>query len=898
MGRAEDITSAALDSLPVGAAIVDATGKVVATNEMLARALNRDAESLRGCDFTELSDDPASLRQALDTPSAAPGCQERICRLGTDSGTTLEMLVAAVPGAGKGDERLFMAVARDSARGGPASPSNEPGGRELAALTAAGDNVARATTLEDLAQAAIDGLNTIADCGKGVVAFYPRVEHQDAGKDQPRQTVFVHGLPPEVASELLAFAEQRLSSPTGALSAQPTAIPDAEAFLTSQGRDDLARLLASESLGGLVYCMMTARGETIGAIVAGSARKGSFTQGVVAAIAALATQVAAAAAYLLQSPRPDERSNIFWQHLLQVSLAINARRDISDILHLIADAAADALRPACAEVWLLDADRSQFQAPSSAAHRGLGTDERLRTALQRAAWETVSSGEIQAFAGDAAEGNTSFKGIIAAPLRVETQALGVLVIGLLHRPAPSARETRAVELLAAQAAVAISNLRLVEMANIRSRKLEAAAAQAWEEEARARTLFAAATAITEIPDLSQVLDQIASSAAREIGFERVHIYLIDQDTGRLEAKVEAHSDGQIEKQREDVSQAVWDIPFPQSALRSTPYIIYSVTGEVGTKAERFERLCVPLRTQAAVVGIMMAENPETGACIEPQQTRLLQSLATLAAVAIERARIDRIRSFLVSSVSHELRAPLSSIQAYNELILDGEAGPITEDQRVFLRRIDSACLRLRRVIDDLMDLSKLRAGEMKVTLEPSSVMGCIDQTIHTLSPRAADAQVDLIVDKATDLPVIMTDPLRYEQVITNLVENAIKYNYAGGSVWVKVAQENGCIVTSVTDTGPGIPEAEQSRIFDEFQRGADQLTRSREGAGLGLAIARRVAEYLGGTLSVESRAGQGSTFTFQLPAIRPDLPTREPNVDECDSSPEGGGYDRAESPGN
>ena len=225
-----------------------------------------------------------------------------------------------------------------------------------------------------------------------------------------------------------------------------------------------------------------------------------------------------------------------------------------------------------------------------------------------------------------------------------------------------------------------------------------------------------------------------------------------------------------------------------------------------------------------------------------------------------------MRAFLISSVSHELRAPLSSIQAYNELILDGDAGPLTDGQRVFLERIDASCVRLRRVIDDLMDLSKLRAGEISIAPEPTDISDCVEQVVQTLQPRATEAQVDLVLEVADDLPTIETDPLRYEQVLTNLVENGIKYNYAGGSVRIRVWAENGGVIAAVTDTGPGIAENEQARIFEEFQRGADQLTRSREGAGLGLAIASRVAEYLGGNLSLESRTGYGSTFTFLVPA--------------------------------
>ena len=898
MSKPLSIDAVAFDGLPFEVAVLDPDGLVLAASHALAGALAYEGGSCRGMRLAQLCGNQDEALRALNLALNNPNGDDVTCTFRGANGIALEMLLLPAPRARSTTRQLLMAVPPRAAAEALSHTQNGTCRRELEALADAVRELTCAATPEDLGHSILMGLDTVVGCDVGVVALYqsdePGAAVGPAASPSPRtgpadastgRIIQAYGLGPHDAETVLAIAEDRLQSYDGAQKIQPTVIPDVDAFFREHSRPDLGEALAAHGIRSVVHTALTVRGELIGTVLIGSSERFHYSTESAGLISAFAGQAACAAAGMLRS-HPDERSAAFWQRILQVTLAINARHEIADILRLIVDAAADALYPACAEVWLLEEDRAQFQPPVHASSCGLRVADSLHPLVQRAAWETVTTNHAQSIAVSsepAAAGDDASHGgaVIAVPLSTESEAFGVLIVELGDRASLSPRESSALDLLAAQAAVAISNLRLVAMADVRSHKLEAEAAQARDEEARARTLFTAATAITETTDLDTVLHQIAASAVREIGFERVRIYLMNPDEGRLEAKVEARSDGTIETHApaEDLA-SFWEMPLSPSALKSTPYIIYSVAGETPSGSARYERLCVPLRTQAAVVGLMVAENPESCVSIEPPQTRLLQALAILAAVAIERARVDRMRSFLISSVSHELRAPLSSIQAYNELILDGDAGPVTEGQRVFLQRIDASCLRLRRVIDDLMDLSKLRAGEINIVFEPTDIHECVDQVVQTLKPRATEAQVDLIVDVADGLPLIQTDPLRYEQVLTNLVENATKYNYAGGSVRIRVWAESGGIVAAVTDTGPGIAESEQARIFGEFQRGADQLIRSREGAGLGLAIASRVAEYLGGNLSLESRAGYGSTFTFRVPMALAPQPESAPDTNE------------------
>ena len=877
------VDAIAFNGIPFEVAVLDPEGRVLSVNRALASALAREEDSLRGLPLAQLCGDQEEACRALGLALDSHNGDGATCAFRGADGATLEMLLLPMREAQSAGRPLIIAVPPRARADAISQPLPGVCRRELEALAGAVQDLSCSATPDDLARAILGGLKAVVGCDVGVVALYSSQERAavtlpvassatptDAAALPTGRVLQAYGLGPHDAEAVLAIAEDGAQNYDGAQKIQPTVIPDVEAFFREHARPDLGDRLANYGIRSVVHTALTVRGELIGTVLIGSSERSRFSSDTVGLVSAFAGQAACAAAGMLRS-HPDERSAAFWQRILHVALAINARHEISDILRLIVDAAADALYPACAEVWLLEDDRAQFQPPVHASSCGLRVADELHCLVQRAAWEAVATNHMQSLAvpADASSseaGPAAARAVVAIPLRAEAEAFGVLIVELSDRSSLSPRESSALDLLAAQAAVAISNLRLVALADVRSHKLEAEAAQARDEEARARTLFTAATAITESADLDTVLNQIAASAVREIGLECVRIYLMNQDEGRLEAKVEARADGTITKQApaEDLA-SFWEMPLPHSALKSTPYIIYSVVGETPAGPVRFERLCVPLRTQAAVVGLMVGENPETCGSIEPPQTRLLQALAIIAAVAIERARVDRMRSFLISSVSHELRAPLSSIQAYNELILDGDAGPLTDGQRVFLQRIDASCLRLRHVIDDLMDLSKLRAGEIHIVIEPTDLRECVEQVVQTLQPRATEGQVDLVVEIADDVPLIETDPLRYEQVLTNLVENGIKYNYAGGSVRIRVRIEGRDVIAAVTDTGPGIAENEQARIFGEFQRGADQLTRSREGAGLGLAIATRVAEYLGGSLSLESRAGHGSTFTFRVP---------------------------------
>jgi signal transduction histidine kinase len=227
------------------------------------------------------------------------------------------------------------------------------------------------------------------------------------------------------------------------------------------------------------------------------------------------------------------------------------------------------------------------------------------------------------------------------------------------------------------------------------------------------------------------------------------------------------------------------------------------------------------------------------------------------------ADLDRIKNRFVSSTSHELRTPLTSMVGYLELILGGEAGELNEDQRHFLEIVNRNCNRLNRLVDDVLFVGRADADRM--TLEPSDVDLAELARTEVESQQAATKLkgIDLRCEAQEGLPSITGDSTRLAQTVDNLLTNAVKFTPDGGAVTVTVSGDDDRISVAVSDTGVGIPADELPRIFERFFRAT--TSGSISGTGLGLSIVRTIAEAHGGTVSVASTVGAGTTFTIELP---------------------------------
>jgi len=222
------------------------------------------------------------------------------------------------------------------------------------------------------------------------------------------------------------------------------------------------------------------------------------------------------------------------------------------------------------------------------------------------------------------------------------------------------------------------------------------------------------------------------------------------------------------------------------------------------------------------------------------------------------------KSQFLANMSHELRTPLNAILGYAELLVDGIYGQLAERPRGVLQRIQNNGKHLLALINDVLDLAKIEAGQLTLTIEDYSLPEVVKSVVTATEPLATSKGLRFTTALQSNMPTAHGDARRVLQVLLNLVGNAIKFT-DDGEVEIRAAADKRQFVLTVRDTGPGIAETDQERIFGEFQQIDNSNTRKQGGTGLGLAISKRMVEMQGGTISVVSALGQGSTFRVVLP---------------------------------
>jgi len=276
--------------------------------------------------------------------------------------------------------------------------------------------------------------------------------------------------------------------------------------------------------------------------------------------------------------------------------------------------------------------------------------------------------------------------------------------------------------------------------------------------------------------------------------------------------------------------------------------------ELGALGEEFNRMAAQLQ--------------ESYAGLEQKVQERTQELATALAELDEKSRelesASRHKSEFLASMSHELRTPLNAILGFSQLLRERVFGQLNEKQEEYLDDILGSANHLLALINDILDLSKVEAGQIELRVAPFSLREALERGVVMVRERATKDGVQVVVTDLPEVDTVVGDERRVRQVIFNLLSNAVKFTPVGGEVDVCAVQVNGEIRVAVSDTGPGIALEDHHRIFEEFQQ-TEAGAAQREGTGLGLALSKRLVELHGGRIWVDSELGHGSTFVFTLP---------------------------------
>jgi len=288
--------------------------------------------------------------------------------------------------------------------------------------------------------------------------------------------------------------------------------------------------------------------------------------------------------------------------------------------------------------------------------------------------------------------------------------------------------------------------------------------------------------------------------------------------------------------------------------------------EVGRLAAVFNDMTKSLKERDLAIAKAYQELEQLAQSLEQ---RVQQRTQELQEANRRLQEMDKLKSDFVSTVSHELRTPMTSIKGYVDNILDGLTGALTERQSYYLNRVKSNVERLTRMINELLDLSRIEAGKIELHLANVRMRELISDVVEGFQAMAQGKGIALQTRQPDDLPAVRGDHDKLHQVLTNLVQNAIKFTPTGGEVWVESqVRGDGFLMIAVIDTGFGIPSHELEKVFERFYRGTSGAPDDPRW-GLGLTIARSLVRLHGGQIWVESAPGQGSRFYFTVPIEQP-----------------------------
>jgi signal transduction histidine kinase len=464
--------------------------------------------------------------------------------------------------------------------------------------------------------------------------------------------------------------------------------------------------------------------------------------------------------------------------------------------------------------------------------------------------------------------------VFGTPILLESRVFGVLHLQTRDGERRLTRwEEEALEVLAQQLAVALRNVRLFEETEKRARRLE--------------LLNQSIDQMNQKLFEPELLDVVATALTGNLGFAAAQVWLLEASDGALWRRAGHHITrnappvpGRVERGMSEIGQVaelrvpiVTNDPANHRQVGLSPWMaeegIQAFAGFPLTVGEQLLGVLAvyhrrPLDRNTIELLTLFAQHAATAI----QEAHLFhlatEQTARLTALNSELQRANQHKAEFLANMSHELRTPLNSILGFSQLLLEGDGGELSQDQRQDVDIIKSNGQHLLSLINDLLDISKLEAGKAQLHRGQVEVEALIAECVESVGSLAKTKQLDLSISVADNVGRVFADGPKLKQVLLNLLGNAIKFTESG-SVRVSAERQGAELRVSVRDTGIGVPTEDAERIFESFQQGKSGMSGKYQGTGLGLAICRQLVEMHGGRIWVRSTPGQGSTFTFTIP---------------------------------
>jgi signal transduction histidine kinase len=576
--------------------------------------------------------------------------------------------------------------------------------------------------------------------------------------------------------------------------------------------------------------------------------------------------------------------------------------DLQAVFEAVAENAARLCDAQDAQIYRVDGDRLQKMAAYGSLPIAVGVGEEMQIVSSHLSGRAVLEGrtvhihDIEALESDefaalrAIEAGLGVRTVLATPLLREGVAIGSIAIRRREVRPFSAAQIALLRTFADQAVIAIENTRLFTELQDRTREL----ARSVEE---LRALGEVGQTVSSSLDLQQVLGTVVSHADELSGTDGGVLYEYDETDRTFRVRATRRLDAQMTDTLRATRVRLGDGAVGRAAAARQPVQIPDIMAE-GAYEARLRRhlaragyhaiLAVPLLRENRILGGLVVFRKTPGV-FPPNVVELVQTFASQSALAIQNARLFREvedksqqlelasqhKSDFLASMSHELRTPLNAIIGFSEVLLERMFGELNEKQAEYQRDILSAGQHLLSLINDILDLSKVEAGQMEVEITSFSLRAALENGLTIVKERASRHDIALSLEVEPGLDLIVADERKVKQVVFNLLSNAVKFTPDGGRVAVTARRTEGLVAIVVQDTGIGIAPEDLEHVFDEFRQVGSGAAKS-EGTGLGLALSKRFVELHGGRIWAESAPGRGSTFSFTLPRRAPAPLTQTP----------------------